>query len=245
MQSSSSSTSFSSLGPPTHRLSSPCLQFTCHPIQNSTSANRHRINPHPGETLRSTLHSCDGLQLRTTMYTTVMPTTPPTVRFGPRDPVGNGQQWPGQQHRPLISSPLSSPPHSTATIPTTFDSSPPARWQQNQKQQNQVFRASQSSPIQPPPTPSLFSGSEPHNSTSKFRFATRPARPNPLLKRREDAQESRRRLFLQNVRQRAEDKRWEMRGGEEEVHYYLPFLKDLQCQTRKRSNADWYNSSSN
>lgn len=179
------------------------------------------------------------------MYTTVMPTTPPTVRFGPRGPVSNGQHWPGQQHRPLISSPLSSPPHSTATVPTTFDSSPPARWQQDQNQQNQVFRASQSSPIQPPPAPSLFGGSEPHNSASRFRFATRPARLNPLLKRREDAQESRRRLFLQNVRQRAEDKRWEMRGGEEEVRLLPTFSEGPPTQTTKRLNADWYNSSSN
>jgi hypothetical protein len=40
-----------------------------------------------------------------------------------------------------------------------------------------------------------------------------------MLKRREDVQESRRRLFLQNVRQRGEEKRWEMRGGEDEVRF--------------------------
>ncbi|KAH6840716.1 hypothetical protein B0I37DRAFT_448911 [Chaetomium sp. MPI-CAGE-AT-0009] len=55
------------------------------------------------------------------------------------------------------------------------------------------------------------------NNNSKFRFASRNPRPNPVLKRREDAQEGRRRLFFQNVRQRQEDKRWERRGGEDEL----------------------------
>lgn len=38
-----------------------------------------------------------------------------------------------------------------------------------------------------------------------------------MVQKREAAQASRRRLFLKNVRQRAEDKRWENRGGEQEV----------------------------
>lgn len=63
-------------------------------------------------------------------------------------------------------------------------------------------------------TPSIF--------TSKF--ASRPARPSPLNQKREAAQESRRKLFLKNVRQRAEDKRWEMRGGEQEVGHIFFFL---------------------
>ncbi|KAL2178089.1 uncharacterized protein P884DRAFT_299345 [Thermothelomyces heterothallicus CBS 202.75] len=68
------------------------------------------------------------------------------------------------------------------------------------------------------PSSSFFSGSENNQSSnSKLRFASRNPRPNPVLKRREDAQESRRRLFFQNVRQRQEDKRWEMRGGEDEL----------------------------
>jgi hypothetical protein len=65
------------------------------------------------------------------------------------------------------------------------------------------FRQSQSSPIKPQAT--------------KFKYANRTARPNPVVKRREDAQDGRRRLFLQNVRQRQEDEKWEKRGGENEV----------------------------
>ncbi len=51
----------------------------------------------------------------------------------------------------------------------------------------------------------------------QFKFASRPARPNPLVQKRDDAREGRRKLFLNNVRQRAEDKKWERRGGENEV----------------------------
>lgn len=74
---------------------------------------------------------------------------------------------------------------------------------------------------------------------SIFKFANRgPARPNPLTaQKREAAQESRRKLFLKNVRQRAEDRRWERRGGEQEVSpqssfpwllfVFLPILQTL------------------
>lgn len=150
-----------------------------------------------------------------------MPQTPPTFSFG-----RPGQT---QTYRPTFSSPLSSSPARASSV-----SPPPHHRQQqttsqplspcNQNHLNTLpwHRETQSSPI---PTPSIFGSSisgsttteNSNGSNSKFRFASRNPRPNPVLKRREDAQEGRRRLFFQNVRQRQDDKRWEMRGGEDEV----------------------------
>ncbi|KAL2019702.1 hypothetical protein VTK56DRAFT_9239 [Thermocarpiscus australiensis] len=129
----------------------------------------------------------------------VMPPTPPSFTFGRHGHAA---------HRPPVSSPLSSspirpPPPSpfSPCDPNTLNTfRPPPQ------------RETQSSPIRAPSTSANSSG-----SGSKFRYATRNPRPNPVLKRREDAQEGRRRLFLQNVRQRADDKRWERRGGEDEL----------------------------
>ncbi|KAG5992427.1 hypothetical protein E4U54_003649, partial [Claviceps lovelessii] len=89
-------------------------------------------------------------------------------------------------HRPRVSSPLSSSP-----IRATSPLSPINR---NTLPQRQV----QSSPIQQP----------------KFKYASRPVRQNPLLRKREDLQESRRRNFFHNVRQKAEDKAWQRRDIE-------------------------------
>ncbi|KAK4237430.1 hypothetical protein C8A03DRAFT_16031 [Achaetomium macrosporum] len=157
-----------------------------------------------------------------------MPQTPPKFSFSrSRD----------HAHRPTISSPLSSSPIRASSL------SPPPPPPAAQQQQSTTWqplspcdpnalntplrqRGTQSSPIAGPSSSSVFSSScnsspqtsiDSGSSSSKFRFATRNPRPNPVVKRREDAQESRRRLFLQNVRQRQEDKRWEMRGGEDEL----------------------------
>lgn len=97
-------------------------------------------------------------------------------------------------HRPAVSSPLSSSP--------IRPSSPPL----SPRGPNTLpRRETQSSPLQP------------KEGSSRFRYAARPARPNPIVQRREDAQDSRRKLFLKNVRQRAEDCRWERRGGDQEA----------------------------
>lgn len=91
--------------------------------------------------------------------------------------------------RPAVSSPLSSSP-----IRATSPLSPLDR--------NALFqRQTQSSPLQPP----------------KFKFASRPSRPNPLVRKREDAQEARRTNFLQSVRRKAEDKAWQRRDIEGHV----------------------------
>ncbi|KAI0595409.1 hypothetical protein F4775DRAFT_375008 [Biscogniauxia sp. FL1348] len=96
-------------------------------------------------------------------------------------------------HRPAVSSPLSSSP-----IRPSQASSPLSPRHPNTLPRRDI----QSSPIQGP---------------SKFKYASRNAKPNPLKQTKQSAQESRRKLFLKNVRQRADDKVWERRGGDQEA----------------------------
>ncbi|XXH04308.1 hypothetical protein Hte_010722 [Hypoxylon texense] len=127
-------------------------------------------------------------------------------------------------HRPMHSSPLSSSPIRPS------QSSPPL----SPRDPNTLpGRDIQSSPIKAPP--------------SRFKFASRNAKPNPLRQTRENAQESRRNLFLKNVRRRADDRQWERRGGDQEVKFALflpknPALKlewsMLDRQRRQQKNAD-------
>jgi hypothetical protein len=92
-------------------------------------------------------------------------------------------------HRPTVSSPLSSSPLRA--------SSPLSQIDGNTLSQRQI----QSSPIKPP----------------KFKYAARQPRPNPVVRRREETQEKRRQEFLQNVRQKQEDKAWRRRDIEGQV----------------------------
>ncbi|KAF5001701.1 hypothetical protein FGRMN_869 [Fusarium graminum] len=103
------------------------------------------------------------------------------LSFAP-SPIFSGS-W---DHRPAVSSPLSSSP--------VRASSPLSPINRNAFAQRQI----QSSPIKPP----------------KFKFASRPTRPNPVNRKREEIQEGRRKLFLQNVRQSREDKAWQRRDIE-------------------------------
>ncbi|KAH7193129.1 uncharacterized protein B0J16DRAFT_71566 [Fusarium flagelliforme] len=89
-------------------------------------------------------------------------------------------------HRPVVSSPLSSSP--------VRASSPLSPIDRNANSQRQV----QSSPIKPP----------------KFKFASRPTRPNPLNRKREEVQDGRRKQYLQNVKQNREEKAWQRRDIE-------------------------------
>ncbi|PSR83521.1 hypothetical protein BD289DRAFT_351490, partial [Coniella lustricola] len=120
-------------------------------------------------------------------------------------------------YQPTKSSPLSSSPVRAPTSPplTPGDAN--------------VRRATQSSPI-----PASSSSSSTPSFTSKF--ALRPNRPSPVTQKREAAQESRRKLFLKNVRQRAEDKRWDMRGGEQELLKLEWF--SLNADLRQAKNSD-------
>ncbi|KAI1418473.1 hypothetical protein F5Y13DRAFT_184113 [Hypoxylon sp. FL1857] len=114
-------------------------------------------------------------------------------------------------HRPARSSPLSSSPIRPSS-PPLFPRDP-----------NALPRLdTQSSPIQAPPT--------------KFKFASRNAKPNPLRQTRENAQESRRNLFLRNVRKRADDKKWDRRGGDQEALKLEWSI--LERQRRQQKNTD-------
>ncbi|KAI1747793.1 hypothetical protein F4782DRAFT_519859 [Xylaria castorea] len=98
-------------------------------------------------------------------------------------------------HRPVVPSPLSSSPLRPS------QASPPL----SPRDPNSLPRREiQSSPIR--------------GSTSRFsKYASRNVKPNPLRLSREKAQEGRRTLFLKNVRQRADDRKWEQRGGDQET----------------------------
>ncbi|TPX12251.1 uncharacterized protein E0L32_007137 [Thyridium curvatum] len=112
------------------------------------------------------------------------------------------------------------------------------------------YRPAISSPLSSSPI-RASSASPPHSSMRdiqsspipaqpKFKYASRPARPNPVVQRREVAQESRRKLFLKNVRQRAEDQRWERRGGDQELFKLEWFSLKRDFQTRKETDIDGF-----
>ncbi|KAI1643756.1 uncharacterized protein F4817DRAFT_348889 [Daldinia loculata] len=116
-------------------------------------------------------------------------------------------------HRPTRSSPLSSSP--------IRPSSPPLC----SRDHNTLPRLdTQSSPIKAPP--------------SIFKFASRNAKPNPLRQNRENAQESRRNLFLRNIRKRADDKKWERRGGDQEALKLEWSMLDRQRRDQKNADLD-------
>jgi hypothetical protein len=92
-------------------------------------------------------------------------------------------------HRPIASSSLSSPPRPY--------SSPLKPHGTNGVPQRNAF----SSPPAPPAS----------------KFASRPTKPNPIIKKREEGQDARRKLFLKNVRDRGDDKAWERRAIEGHV----------------------------
>ncbi|KAK4451860.1 hypothetical protein QBC34DRAFT_399745 [Podospora aff. communis PSN243] len=104
---------------------------------------------------------------------------------------------PPQMYRPAMPSPLSSSPIRASSV------LPPPR---STGESTFNLRDAQSSPL-----------AARSQQDSRFKYATRNAKPNPVVRKREDAQEGRRRLFLQNVRQRQEDQKWEKRGGEEQL----------------------------
>ncbi|RFU25327.1 hypothetical protein B7463_g11023, partial [Scytalidium lignicola] len=66
------------------------------------------------------------------------------------------------------------------------------------------------------PTPSLRQKSP--SQPIETPFSKRTTKPNPLLQRSgSDGRETRRKLFLKKVRSNSEDKRWAMRGGDDEM----------------------------
>ncbi|KAI9729907.1 MAG: hypothetical protein M1818_008347 [Claussenomyces sp. TS43310] len=63
---------------------------------------------------------------------------------------------------------------------------------------------------------SMSSPTRPSKSGEESR-AKRPIKKNPLIHRSDDARETRRSLFLRKVREDSEDKRWQARGGDDEM----------------------------
>ncbi|ORY68865.1 uncharacterized protein BCR38DRAFT_334894 [Pseudomassariella vexata] len=113
--------------------------------------------------------------------------------------------------RPTVSSPLSSSPIcAQASQSSQLSPRDPNR------------RDVQSSPLQAP----------------KFKYAVRTAKPNPLKKTRDTAQESRRKLFLNNVRQRREDKEWDRRGGDQELLKLEWATQDRRRREQKDTDLD-------
>ncbi|KAK0369970.1 hypothetical protein CLIM01_12681 [Colletotrichum limetticola] len=84
------------------------------------------------------------------------------------------------------------------TIPSPLSSSPIRASSPLSPINDNTVRHTQSSPIPQP----------------KFKYASRLTKPNPIVRKREEAQESRRKLFLQNVRQRADDRQYQRRDME-------------------------------
>ncbi|KAL8418193.1 hypothetical protein RB594_001704 [Gaeumannomyces avenae] len=95
--------------------------------------------------------------------------------------------------------------HNPTTVPSPLSSSPiraSSPPQPLSPRDANERRQIQSSPIKP---------------SSMFKYASRPARPNPVARGREGFQEARRNLFLKKVQQRSDDKRWERRGVENKL----------------------------
>ncbi|KAK4199398.1 hypothetical protein QBC40DRAFT_282164 [Triangularia verruculosa] len=153
---------------------------------------------------------------------TPQPRKPTAKMFAVVDPaVNSGFQHSSflfsSPHKPTRSSPLSHAPMRIPSPPSPSDDSPDMMLSSPlgpSSANSSHIRMSQSSPIRP-----SFEDNENYASQPKFKFANRnPAKnSNPLLKKRQDAQDSRRRLFLNNVRQRQEDKRFQQRGGQDEI----------------------------
>ncbi|KAF4125694.1 hypothetical protein GMORB2_0938 [Geosmithia morbida] len=133
------------------------------------------------------------------------------ISFAPT-PVFSGTWY---HHRPSVPSPLSSSP--------VRASSPLSPSENNTLSMSQ--RHTQSSPIQP---------------SSKSKYASRPTRPNPVVRKREDAQDMRRRNFLQSVRQKSEEKQWLRRDIEGQLlkASYLDTMDLLSHGAPELSDAD-------
>lgn len=114
-------------------------------------------------------------------------------------------------YKPSVSSPLSSSP-----IRASHTSPPLSPINPNAVSRPCFQHDFHSSPIQSAQPP-------------KFKFAARDVKKNPLRQGREAAQENRRQLFLRNVKQRADDRAWERRGGDQEVS--LAMSPPLQQKT--------------
>ncbi|KLU86561.1 hypothetical protein MAPG_05573 [Magnaporthiopsis poae ATCC 64411] len=113
-------------------------------------------------------------------------------------------------HATAVPSPLSSSPIRASSPPQPL----------SPRDHNERRRQIQSSPIKP------------------SRFASRPARPNPVVRGREGFQEARRNLFLKKVQQRSDDRRWERRGVESKLQSAEWFEMDRARRQAKMLDRD-------
>ncbi|KAH8671188.1 hypothetical protein BX600DRAFT_434313 [Xylariales sp. PMI_506] len=127
------------------------------------------------------------------------------------------------QYQPAVSSPLSSSSPIRAS-----QSSPPLSPLNPNTLPRREYHSSPSAPIFSSPSP----------STKLFKYAGLEYKKNPLKQNRESANESRRKLFLKNVRQRADDKQWERRGGDQEVLKLEWVTLNHQRRLQKDSDMD-------
>ncbi|KAK3392135.1 hypothetical protein B0T20DRAFT_75091 [Sordaria brevicollis] len=133
------------------------------------------------------------------------------------------------QYRPKISSPLSSSPIRPFDSTTMSRSSPPGSptskprglFGQAQAQSSPIFGSflqAQQPQLQASAQNGQTEGQPDAQGGNKFlKFNSRPSRPMNHPSFSSNKKDDRRRLFLQNVRQRADDKAWERRGGENEL----------------------------
>ncbi|KAB5577511.1 hypothetical protein GE09DRAFT_521152 [Coniochaeta sp. 2T2.1] len=160
---------------------------------------------------------------------TSLPTPPSASTTIATTPLPQKQKQKQTRYRPSVSSPLSSSPirassYSPPASPLTFFPSE-SNFGGFFPNQHQQPRDTQSSPI-----------AQPTPSRKLFKFATSTPRPNPVVKKREEMRESRRRLFLKNVRERGDDRAWERRGGDQEV-LRLEWSR-LNNELRQQKEAD-------
>ncbi|KAL1897503.1 hypothetical protein Cpir12675_002359 [Ceratocystis pirilliformis] len=86
-----------------------------------------------------------------------------------------------------------------------------------------------------------FPASSPIRGVDRLsRFSDRQIRPNPVIRKREDEQTTRRRLFLKTVRDRADDRRFETRSIEAQAirSWHEEHQQYLACKAREASGND-------
>ncbi|KAG9245054.1 hypothetical protein BJ878DRAFT_503359 [Calycina marina] len=113
--------------------------------------------------------------------------------------------------------------------------------------------------LSPTPTPTKYSSHKMHHSLStsgcsspasarstsanrESTFSKRAAKLNPLLQRCSggdgEGRETRRKLFLKKVKEGSEEKRWQKRGGDEEMMRTIFQLEERRERERRRREAD-------
>lgn len=125
-----------------------------------------------------------------------------------------------RHHATAVPSPLSSSPIRASSPPQPLS---PRDHNERRGDRRQI----QSSPIKPS-----------SSSASASRFASRPSRPNPVVRGREGFQEARRNLFLKKVQQRSDDRRWERRGVENKLQSAEWFEMDRARRQAKMLDRD-------